>query len=207
MHWGGVYMEISNFENKFLSSMAFLSGCSPIALIHFVKVVGIPYYEFANDITFDVVRIFSVCFLGITIFCSILFRVLIDKKFSVATTHVKILHLQRKDLFSSGALSCYVFPFLSLIGDDIQSTISLAILILLFLKVFSNNIMFLYTPMFDIWGYKILEGSIKYSSHGQDFERKCNLIVKSDENLYFETDNDAVMEKLNETTFCVKPTL
>ena len=155
-------MEISNFENKFLSSMAFLSGCCPIALIHCIRVVIIPYYESADTINlFDMVKIFAVCFLMITILCTFFFRFLIDQKFSVATTHVKVCNLKRKDLFSSGALSCYVLPFLSLIGDDIQSTVAILILVLLFLKVFINNIMFLYTPMIDIWGYKILEGTVK----------------------------------------------
>ena len=88
--------------------------------------------------------------------------------------------------------------------NNLQSTVSLFVLILLFLKVFTNNIMFLYTPIIDIMGYKIMEGTLKYTINGQIKERKCDLMLKSDKNLYFTSENNAVMEKLNETTFCVK---
>lgn len=200
-------MYANNIENKFLSIMAFLSGCFPIALIHFVRVTVIPYWGRANDIVCDVVQIFSVSFIVVTACCSFLFYISINKRFSAASVCVQVYKLKRKDLFSSGALSCYVVPFLSLIGDNVQSTVSLVVLILLFLKVFINNIMFLYTPMIDILGYKILEGTIRYSVNGQIVERECNLMVKSDKELYFETENNGVMEKLNESTFCFRSSL
>ena len=197
-------MEISNLENKFLSSMAFLSGCTPIALIYFLRVTVIPYKGDVQAIIFDVVRIFSVVFLSVTILCAIFFYISINKHFNLAGTSVKVYNLKRKDLFSSGALSCYVVPFISLIGDDIQSMVSLVVLIMLFLRVFTNNIMFLYTPMIDILGYKILEGTVEYNANGNIFKRQCNLMVKSDKNLYFEGENVAVIEKLNEGTFCLR---
>ena len=199
-------MYVNNVENKFLSSMAFLSGCFPIALIHFLRVTIIPYYGNTSNIVFDVVQIFSISFIILTFCCSFLFYIAINKRFSSASVCVQVCDLKRKDLFSSGALSCYVVPFLSLIGDNIQSTVSLMILILLFLRVFNNNIMFLYTPMIDILGYKILEGKIRYSANGQVVERQCNLMVKSDKDLYFEIENNGVMEKLNESTFCFRST-
>lgn len=197
-------MYVNNVENKFLSSMAFLSGCFPIAFIHFLRVTVIPYYKSADDIVFDVVQVFSISFIVVTACCSFLFYILINKRFSAASICVQVCNLKRKDLFSSGALSCYVVPFLSLIGDNVQSTVSLIVLILLFLRVFTNNIMFLYTPMIDILGYKILEGTIRYSVNGQVIERECNLMVKSDKELYFEIENNGVMEKLNESTFCFR---
>ena len=193
-----------NFENRFLSSMAFLSGCLPIALIHFTRVVLVPGYGTILSVDFSIVQIFSSVFISLTFLCSILFYILINERFSKATTHAKVCDLKRKDLFSSGALSCYVLPFLSLIGDDIQSTVLLVILILLFLRVFNNNVMFLYTPMIDILGYKILEGTIRYTVNGQTEEKRYDIMVKSDKNLYFESDNSVLMEKLNESTFCAK---
>ena len=201
---GCISMYVNNFENKFLSSMAFLSGCFPIALIHFVRVTVIPYYERMDCIIFDVVQVFSISFIVLTIICAFGFYISINKRFSSASTQVKVFNLKRKDLFSSGALSCYVVPFLSLSGDNIQSTVSLVMLIVLFLIVFNNNIMFLYTPMIDILGYKILEGTIRYTANGHAVERQCNLMVKSDKNLYFEIGNDGLMEKLNESTFCFR---
>lgn len=196
-------------ENKFLSSLAFLSGCLPIAFIHFTKVIVIPFWESNENLTnfqFNTfVRIVSIILILLTISSTVMFYIAINKRFSQATTKVSVCKLKRKDLFSSGALSCYVVPFISLIGDSLHSTISIIILILLFLRVFTNNIMFLYTPMIDIFGYKILEGIIKQTNlNGQILERQCNIIVKSDSNLYFETDNKVVIEKLNETTFCAK---
>ena len=82
----------------------------------------------------------------------------------------------------------------------------MVILITLFLKVFINNIMFLYTPIIDVLGYKILEGTVRYTTFdGKTTERQCNFLVKSDEGIYFEkADNSVVIEKLTETTFCVK---
>lgn len=197
-------MNISNLENKFLSSMAFLSGCFPIAVIHCVRVTIIPHYNSIDNLQWNIINIFAVGFVILTTLCSILFYISINRRFSLATVHVEVCDLKRKDLFSSGALSCYVLPFLSLSGNDTQSTVSLFLLVLLFLRVFNNNIKFLYTPMIDILGYKILEGKMVDSSTGLTIERPCNLLVKSDQNFYFETSNSVLMEKINETTFCVK---
>lgn len=58
--------------------------------------------------------------------------------------------------------------------------------------------------MIDILGYKILEGTIRYTVNGQIEEKQYDIMVKSDKNLYFESDNNVLMEKLNESTFCVK---
>ncbi len=199
-------MNVNNFEDKFLSGIAFLSGCLPIAVIHGLRVLVVPCYEVAeNNPPINIVVIyFSVIFLVITSISAVLFCIALNKRFARASTLVEISDLKRKDLFSSGALSCYVLPFLSLIGNNLQSTVSLFVLILLFLKVFTNNIMFLYTPIIDIMGYKIMEGTLKYTINGQVKEKKCDLMLKSDANLYFTSENNAVMEKLNETTFCVK---
>lgn len=199
-------MSISNIEHKMLSGVAFLSGCLPIALIHFIRVTVIPCSNHAADMTVDIVQIFSIGFMVVTMLCAFGFYYLINLRFSAASIRGTICNLKRKDLFSSGALSCYILPFLSLLGNDIQSTISMVILIFLFLKVFINNIMFLYTPIIDVLGYKILEGTVRYITFdGKTAERQCNFLVKSDEGIYFEkADNSVVIEKLTETTFCVK---
>lgn len=200
-------MNNSYFEDKFLSGMAFLSGCLPISIIHGLRVFVVPCYEVAeNNPPMNIgVKYFAVAFLVIALISTAFFCIALNKRFSRASTRVEISDLKRKDLFSSGALTCYVLPFLSLIGNNLQSTVSLFILIILFLRVFTNNILFLYTPIIDIMGYKIMEGTIKYSTiNGQVKEKKCDLMLKSDENLYFTSENNAVMEKLNETTFCVK---
>ena len=180
-------MDSSYFEDKFLSGMAFLSGCLPIAIIHSIRVFVVPCYEVAeNNPPMNIgVKYFAVAFLVIALTSAVLFCFSLNKRFSRASTRVEISDLKRKDLFSSGALSCYVLPFLSLIGNNLQSTVSLFVLILLFLKVFTNNIMFLYTPIIDIMGYKIMEGTLKYTINGQIKERKCDLMLKSDKNLYF----------------------
>ena len=199
-------MNDNRLENKFLSGIAFLSGCLPIAFIHFVRVFIIPYFEVTEIPTsiHILVKIFSAVFLIITSISAVLFCVFLNKRFLKADTNVKISNLRRKDLFSSGALGCYVLPFVSLIGNNLQSTISLFTLILLFLIVFTNNIIFLYTPIIDIKGYQLMEGTMTYKINGQIKEKKCDLMLKSDKNLYFTSENNAVMEKLNETTFCVK---
>lgn len=200
-------MNINNCEDKFLSGIAFLSGCLPIAVIQGLRVFVVPCYEVAenNQPINIVVQYFSGFFFGITAISAIFFCIALNKRFSRASTRIEIRDLKRKDLFSSGALTCYVLPFVSLIGNNLQSTVSLFVLIPLFLIVFTNNILFLYTPIIDIMGYKIMEGTIKYPTlNGQIKEKKCDLMLKSDKNLYFTSENNAVMEKLNETTFCVK---
>ena len=201
----GVVVMNVNHERIAFSCTAFLSGCVPISLIYFFKTTICPFISNRIDYNFEYnhIQIFSIAFLVITLVSSGIFFFMLKKKFIQASDSVTISNLKRKDLFSSGALGFYVLPFISFLGNDMESLITIIILVLLLLRIFTNNVMFLYTPFIDILGYKMLEGTVTYNNNGSVKKQTYNIMVKSDKNLFFSTDNKCLMNQLNENTICV----
>lgn len=178
---------------KKASCMAFLAGCFPIALIEMLHV-----FIFDSDEAVFVVQCFAVLYMAVSIWACIDTELFFRRQFQSVRIPCKISGLQRKDLFSSGAISYYVIPFISFIGSGIESAVTLLIVTGLMLAMFRNNIMFLYTPLLDVFGYKILEGDI--NRHDGD-SRKGTFIVKTDNNLFFSSDNQGKMMQITNGVF------
>jgi len=189
------------------NSTSFLSGCLPIALIDFIQVI-----VFRPENNNWYVEIFAKTFLLFTIISCVVFYVILWDNFKKADTPVIITNLKRKDMFSSGAISYYVLPFISFIGNTLQSTITLAVVIILLLIIFNNNMMFMYTPFLDILGYKVLEGTIiqpgreheKCYCCQKNIEQSCSIVVKTDRNLFFTGENKGTMKKISGDTVFFK---
>ena len=174
--------------------MAFLSGCFPIALINFIRNIVFPL-ENSNVY----VEWFSVTFFAITVVSAIVYFLLLRKFFRSANILCIISDIKRVDMFSSGAISYYILPFISFIGNDVQNAITLFIVIILLLIIFNNNMMFMYTPILDCLGYKVLECRI--CNPDGSGSQKAKVVVKTDNGLYFSGNNLGKAEKVNEDTF------
>jgi hypothetical protein len=188
-----------NVSRVFLNSAAFFSGCFPIALINFIiniflRTEGNNWY----------VEIFAKSLLIITVLASLFFYIYLRKKFRSAVTTVEIKDIKRKDIFSSGAISYYILPFVSFVGNDEKSMVTLVVVLTLLVIIFNNNLMFLYTPLIDMLGYKILEGKILYSNSNLDVTKIeiGNILVKSDKKIFFSKENKAHIHKISEGIFC-----
>lgn len=102
-------------------------------------------------------------------------------------------------MFSSGALSYYILPFVSFIGDSTQSILTLIVVTIVLLVVFNNNVMFMYTPLLDFLGYKVLEGNMS------DLDGKNSgaaiIVVKSEKGIFFTGSNRGVVNYVNEGVY------
>ena len=96
---------------KKASCMAFLAGCFPIALIEILHV-----FIFDSDEAVFIVQCFAVLYMAVSIWACIDTGLFFRRQFQSVRIPCKISGLQRKDLFSSGAISYYVIPFISFIG-------------------------------------------------------------------------------------------
>ena len=185
---GGV--NVKSTEKVIVNVSAFLSGCFPVALIEWIRVV---LFRTSNNNWY--VEIFSKTFFTFTIVCSLIFWVYILKKFREANTIGEISCLKRKDMFSSGAVSYYILPFVSFLGNDINSMVTLIVVIILLAVIYNNNMMFMYTPLLDFMGFKVLEGNIKCQN--AEFS-KAMILVKKDKNIVFTGENKGKFEKIQE---------
>lgn len=185
---GGV--NVNSIEKIIVNVAAFLSGCFPIALIEWLRVI-----IFRSDSNNWYVEIFSKVFLIITVICICIFTWSIFKIFRRVNTPGNISNLKRKDTFSSGAISYYVLPFVSFVGNDINSMVTLAVVIVFLSVIFNNNMMFMYTPVLDFLGYKVLEGDLE---SGGNIYKTVTILVKTDKCLYFTGSNNGEFEKVQE---------
>lgn len=176
------------------NSSAFLSGCFPVALIDVLYVA-----MFRSTEQNWGAKAFAWVFLVVTIIASVCFYFILQNHFREATTSCKIGNLKRVNVFSSSAISYYTLPFISFVGDSVQSAVTLFILVAILLVIFNNNMMFMYTPLLDFLGYKVLEGEIIFMNGS--VVRYANIVVKTDKGLYFSSHNDGLVEKVNEDTF------
>lgn len=180
-------------ERIIINSVAFLSGCFPVALI----------YLLANML-FDknrqdwYVNVFANSFFFITVISMILFWWILRKWFKGTNETVTIKHIRRKDIFSSGAISYYILPFVSFINNDEKSVLILLIVLILLLIIFINNMMFLYTPFIDILGYKILECDMEIDGKCE----KITIVFKDTSALFFTGINEIKINKIDEGIFC-----
>jgi len=171
-----------------LSSTAFLSGCIPIAIINLTL-----NYDKEDCI----ISWFSIGFCAISIIAGLYFFRKIKSFYRHDNEKAVILNIRRKDIFVSGAISYYVLPFISFVSTGREGVLILSILILLFLKIFNNNRMFLYTPLFDLLGYKILECDIRINQHIVH----ADIITKDGNCLYFTGENHMRVSKIEEGVF------
>ena len=178
---------------KRASCMAFLAGCFPIALIEALHV-----FIFDVDEAGYAVQCFAAIYMVVSIGACIDTWLFFRRQFHSVRIPCEISKLQRKDLFSSGAISYYVIPFISFIGSGIESAVTLLIVTALMLAMFRNNIMFLYTPLLDVFGYKILEGEI---SRPDGNCRMGTFIVKTDKGLFFSSKNQGKMLQITNGVF------
>lgn len=177
-------------EKIIVNVSAFLAGCFPVALIEWIRVI-----VFRSSSNNWYVEIFAKTFLIITIICICIFIRSLWKNFRRANTLGSITNLKRKDTFSSGAISFYILPFISFVGNDVNSMITLAVVIVFLLVIFNNNMMFMYTPVLDFLGYKVLEGDLQ---SGNNTYKNVTILVKTDGELYFTGINDGKFEKVQE---------
>lgn len=180
--------------NRFLINMsAFLSGCFPVALIEWIRVI-----IFRPTDNNWYVEIFFKTFLGLSILCIISFLLFIFYRFKKANTPCVISKLRRKDTFSSGAISYYILPFISFLGNDMDSMLTLLVIIIFLMVIFHNNMMFMYTPVLDFMGYKVLEGEL--SCRGES-PVKVVILVKSDNGIIFTGENHGKVKKVQDGLF------
>ncbi len=175
-----------------VNSSAFLSGCFPIALIEVVRLL----FSASNNI---ILCGLSLVFLVTTIAATIYVWRSFSRMFSKADIPCRISNLKRKDMFSSGALSFYILPFVSFIGDNIQSIFTLFVVTIVLLVIFNNNMMFMYTPLLDFLGYKVLEGDI--SSLGGDDTQTAVIVVRSGKGLFFSGSNRGLVNCVSENVY------
>ncbi len=175
-----------------LNSSAFLSGCLPIALIQFSRALF-------SDVCNVVLASFSVAFLFLTVVATVYLWCYFSSTFSKANVPCKISNLKRKDLFSSGALSCYILPFVSFVGDSVQSVLTLFVITIVLLVVFNNNMMFMYTPLLDFLGYKVLEG--EWSDLDGKNSGTAMIVVKSGKGIFFTGSNRGVVNCVDEGVY------
>lgn len=180
------------------NSSAFLSGCLPVALIDFLLVVG--FQSSNRDWRAEV---FSYIFLALTVASSVCYYRFLQNKFQAASTVCKIEGLRRVNIFSSGAVSYYTLPFISFVGDNLQSAVILSVLVVILLIMFNNNMMFMYTPFLDFCGYKVLAGNIIFPTgeNGKGETRRAYIVVKTDNRLYFSSSNGGLSEKVTEDMY------
>lgn len=171
-----------------LNSTAFLSGCTPIAFINLLGNYDNP------DV---VVQGFAIVLMIVTVFSTIWFYCQMTRFFNSADTVAIVSGIKRKDVFASGAISYYVLPFISFLSTGRGSVWTLLILISLFLRIFHNNNMFLYTPIFDVLGYKIL--TCKATIFEKD--SNINIITKDGSALFFTGDNKMKVAKIDEDIY------
>ena len=174
-----------------LSSTAFLSGCIPIALINLFL-----NYEKEDNVIFW----FSISFYLVTTFSGLYFFRTIRSFYRDDNEKAVIINIKRKDIFVSGAISYYVLPFISFVSTGRDGVYILCTLILIFLKIFTNNRMFLYTPLFDILGYKILECDIKINQQIVH----ADIITNDGSKLFFTGENNMRVLKIEEGIFVAK---
>jgi hypothetical protein len=163
----------------------------PIALINLFL-----NYEKDDNIVFG----FSIFFFLITTSSGLYFFRKIKTFYRNDNEKAVILNIKRKDVFVSGAISYYVLPFISFISSGRDGVYILCTLIVLFLIIFTNNRMFLYTPLFDILAYKILECDIKIN----DKLIHADIIVKDGNQLYFTGENSMRIYKIEEGIFAAE---
>lgn len=180
------------------NSSAFLSGCLPVALIDFLIVIG-----FRSDAHDWRAEVFAYIFLAVTVAASVCYYRFLQKKFQAASAVCKIENLRRVNIFSSGAVSYYTLPFISFVGDSLQSAVILSVLVVILLIIFNNNMMFMYTPFLDFCGYKVLDGNIIFPTgeNGKENIRLAHIVVKTDNKLYFSSSNDGLSEKVTEDIY------
>ncbi len=175
----------------FLSLTAFFSGCLPISCITL-------FTNLDNEII--LIKYFSFSFFAITAFATVYFAYWLHNN---NNTHnsiiVKIINIKRKNLFSTGAMTYYIVPFISFIpGDNIKTLYILIVLLGLFAILFITNRMALYTPIIDLCGYKILECDIKLDS-GKLLH--SDIIIKNIDGLCFSGENAINVRKIDESTY------
>lgn len=175
-----------------LNSSAFLSGCLPVALIQVSR------FSF-SDVYNVVPASLSVAFLFLTILASVCLWRYFSITFSKANVPCKVSNLKRKDMFSSGALNYYILPFVFFIGDNMQSVLTLFVITIALLVIFNNNMMFMYTPLLDFLGYKILEGEVS-DLDGKNL-KVAMIVVKSDKGIFFTGSNRGVMNRVSEDVY------
>ncbi len=185
-------------KNLFINTSAFWAGCFPVALMEFVCVMW-----FGTNDTTKPLYIFAYIFLFVTIISTLCFIRFIKNTFSKANTPGSISNIKRKDIFSSGAISYYILPFISFVGSDSKSMVTLIIVILILTLIFNNNMMFMYTPILDFFQYKVLECDLQC---GIDKHEKVIILVKSDTTLYFTGTNNGVFKKVQEGLYFFVPT-
>lgn len=175
-----------------LNSSTFLSGCLPVALLQVARTLF-------SDACDSALRNLSAAFLLLTIVATICSWRYFSIMFRKANVPCVISNLKRKDMFSSGALSYYILPFVSFIGDSTQSILTLIVVTIVLLVVFNNNVMFMYTPLLDFLGYKVLEGNMS------DLDGKNSgaaiIVVKSEKGISFTGSNRGVVNYVNEGVY------
>lgn len=173
---------------RLLSSSAFLSGCVPIALINLIL---------NYDSTDFALVWFAVAFLLISVVAGVYFWIRLKSFYSKNNEPATIVNIKRKDIFASGAISYYVLPFISFVSEGRDGIIILVVLILLFLQIFTNNRMFLYTPLIDILRYQVLECEIIISGKVV----KANILTKDGSGLYFNGENEMRIFKIEQDIY------
>lgn len=175
----------------FLSLAAFFSGCLPIALIN-------GFLNWNNNIL--IIRYFSWLFCSIAIVATLYFLSWLKKNNNVKNSDLIIIeNIKRKNIFSTGAMSYYIVPFVSFIpGEDLKTFYILVTLIIMFAWLYVSNRMALYTPIIDFSGYKILEATI---SNGSEKKIRADVLIKNIDNIYFSDENRVNARKIDENTY------
>ena len=164
-------------DRFFINTSAFLSGCFPVALIEWIRVI---IFRLPDNNWY--VEIFSKTFLLTSTVCIVVFWWFIIHRFEKVNTPCTISKLKRKDTFTSGAISYYILPFISFLGNDLDSMLTLLIVIIFLMVIFHNNMMFMYTPVLDFMGCKVLDGEL--SCRGES-PFQATILIKSDKGIMF----------------------
>ena len=183
----------------FRNIVSYLSGCIPISIIQLLLNIFFPCADTSKN---QFIMYVSIGLFVITILSGAAVYRLVRSEFETASIKINFVNVRRKNSFSSGALSLYIIPFISFVGDDYSHLVILLVLLLFMMCVYVNNRMFMYTPLFDLLGYKNIEADCRLC--GTNIMFHYNLLVQSDKDIFFSGENICTITKIDETTACAK---
>lgn len=148
-----------------ISWMSFLSGNLPICLILIVTLIH--KYIITNNFlcipTMIAIFYFGVCFLSAKFLLTHISEEFNRLKERNGGVYGKMCKIRIHNIFSSGAMTYYILPFISFAaGDDIlKNEIILFILIFIFGILYVRERMIIYTPILGLCGYIVLSANLK----------------------------------------------
>ena len=159
-------------QKTIIRSSAFLSGCLPMAILQ------LSWTVFSRESNILAISL-STAFLFLTILSAIIIKRYLTVTSFKANSPCKISNIKMESLLGYRMVTCYILPFIFLIGSDMKNIVALFIITLFLLSIFNNVMTFINTPILMFLGYSVL--NCKISNTEETFFKDAYIIVESKE--------------------------